>query len=66
MIVVVDSSPLIALSKVNLLFILRELFKEVYIPLGVRTEVVDKGRGRPGANEVREAEWIKIKEVKDV
>lgn len=66
MIVVVDSGPLIALSKVNLLFILRELFKEVYIPLGVRTEVVDKGRGRPGADEVREAEWIKIKEVKDV
>lgn len=66
MIVVVDSGPLIALSKVNLLFILRELFKEVYIPPAVKTEVVDKGRGMPGADEVRQAEWIKVKEVKDI
>jgi len=66
MIVVVDSGPLIALSKVNLLFILREIFKEVYIPSGVRMEVVDKGKGLPGANEVRQAGWIKVKEVKDI
>jgi len=66
MIVVIDSGPLIALSKVNLLHILKEIFKEVYIPLGVRMEVVDKGRGRPGAEEVRQAGWIKIKEVKDI
>ncbi len=66
MIVVVDSGPLIALSKVNLLFILKELFKEVYIPLGVKTEVVNKGIGKPGAEEVRQAGWIIIKEVKDI
>lgn len=66
MIVIVDSGPLIALSKVDLLFILREIFKEVYIPVGVRTEVVDKGRGMPGAEEVRQAGWIKVKEVKDI
>ncbi len=65
MIVVSNSSPLIALAKIGKLYILRELFKEIIIPKAVWNEVVVKGKGKPGAEEVEKAEWIKVREVKD-
>ncbi len=65
MIVVSNSSPLIALAKIGKLYILRELFKEIIIPKAVWNEVVVKGKGKPGAEEVEKAEWIKVKEVRD-
>ena len=65
MIVVSNSSPLIALAKIGKLHILRELFGEITIPKAVWDEVVVKGRGKPGAEEVEKAEWIKVMDVKD-
>jgi len=65
MIVVSNSSPLIALAKIGKLYILGELFKEIIIPKAVWNEVVVKGKGKPGAEEVEKAEWIKVKEVRD-
>ncbi|GAK53332.1 hypothetical protein U14_04597 [Candidatus Moduliflexus flocculans] len=58
MIVIADSSCLIGLSKIGRLDVLRQLFGNVLIPPAVFDEVVIKGRGRPGASEVRQAEWI--------
>lgn len=66
MIVLSDSGPLIALSKINHLDILRKFFGKIIIPQAVWTEVVEKGRGRPGSKEVQEANWIEVKEVKNI
>ena len=65
MIAVSDSSPLIALAKIGKLDILKELFGKIVIPKAVWYEVVVKGKGKPGAEDVRKAEWIKIREVED-
>ena len=65
MIVVSNSGPLIALAKVELLFILKDFFGEVLVPAEVWKEVVERGKGKPGGDEVRKAEWIKVREVED-
>jgi predicted nucleic acid-binding protein len=66
MIVVSNSSPLIALAKIGKLHILRDLFGKITIPKAVWHEVVVKGKGKPGAEEVEKAEWIKVREVEDI
>lgn len=65
-VVVADASCLIALSKIDQLQVLRKLFGRIFIPLSVFHEVVTKGAGRPGANEVSNAQWIETCEVKDL
>ena len=47
-----NSSPLIGLSIVGHLEVLRELYDEVWIPPAVRREVVEAGSGRSGSPEV--------------
>ena len=66
MIVLSDSGPLIALSKINYLYILNEFFSDIIIPQAVWTEVVEKGEERPGCKEVRDANWILVNEVKNI
>ncbi len=56
--VVTNSTPLIALSKINRLELLREVYRSIYIPEEVYTEVVVNGVGKPGAAEVASADWI--------
>ncbi len=63
--VVSNSSPLIRLSQIGRLSLLREFFGELLIPPAVYREVVVEGRGRPGSREVREASWIKVVGIKD-
>lgn len=58
MIVVSNSSPLIALSIVNSLDLLRALYSTIYIPEAVFHEVVTLGAGRPGATAVAITPWI--------
>lgn len=57
MIVVSDSSALIALASAGELSLLRDLFGEVLIPQRVWDEVVQANR--PGAEQVTAAEWIR-------
>ena len=66
MIVITNSSPLIALSRINCLRILEEQFGEVYIPEAVYREVVIQGKGKVGSKEVEEASWIRRRKIKDV
>ena len=66
MIVLSDSGPLIALSKINHLDILRRFFDKIIIPEAVWTEVVEKGEGRPGSKEVQEAGWIEVRKAKNI
>ena len=63
--VVVNSSPLIALSLVQKLDLLLQIFDQVFIPQSVYQEVVSEGKGLPGSEEVEAAKWIVVKEVKE-
>ena len=65
MIVISDASPLIALSAVGRLSLLRELYGRVLVPAAVHHEVVRDPGARSGAREVAEAEWIEVREVVD-
>ena len=57
--VVADSSFLIALALIDTLPLLSQIFSQVFIPDAVYEEVVIRGTGLPGAEEVAGAEWIK-------
>lgn len=65
MTVVSNSSPLIALSALSCLGLLKEIFSEVLIPEAVYREVVLQGQGKPGARDVQEAEWIRRVQIRD-
>ena len=56
MIVVSDSSPLIALASIGRLHLLHDLFGEVFVPPAVWAEVLHEQRA--GAAEVQAATWI--------
>jgi uncharacterized protein len=62
-IVVANSTPLIQLSKIHRLTILRDVYGKIIIPQEVETEVVIEGAGRPGAAEVQAATWIEARTV---
>jgi len=61
MTVVVNATPLIALSLLNSVHLLRELFDEVVVPSLVYHEVAVQGRGRPGADAVAAADWLVVR-----
>ena len=63
--IITNSGPIISFARADYLYLLRETVKEITIPNAVFDDIVVKGRGRPGAEEVKEAFWIKLKEVKD-
>lgn len=63
MIIVSDSSPLIAFAMADRFEVLQTLCKEITIPKEVYREVVVTGKGKPGASEVATADWIRQKEV---
>ncbi|ODS35952.1 MAG: hypothetical protein A7316_05275 [Candidatus Altiarchaeales archaeon WOR_SM1_86-2] len=63
--IVSNSTPLIALSRINRLGLLKEYFTGIYIPREVYREVVEYGGDLAGAKEVKDAGWIKIGKTKD-
>jgi predicted nucleic acid-binding protein len=63
--IVSNSTPLIALSKIGKLELLREYFGVIHIPKEVYEEVVTRGKNLFGAMEVKNAEWIKVEEVRN-
>lgn len=65
MIVISDSTALIGLSKIKKIDLLKHIYKEIFIPEAVFTEVVGKGKGRPGVKEISPSAWIIKKTVKD-
>jgi len=64
-VVIADSSCLIALCKIGELEILRALFGTVFIPKGVYEEVVIQGKGRAGSEEIKDAKWSKVENIKN-
>lgn len=65
MVVLANSTPLIYLSKMGELSLLKSLFAEIIVANKVFEEVVVQGAGRPGSDEVQKADWIKTKTVTD-
>jgi len=61
--VVADAGPLIFLSAIDQLELLRTLHDRVLIPSAVFDEVVENGAGLPGCVEVAQATWLEILEV---
>jgi predicted nucleic acid-binding protein len=59
-VIIADSSPLIALARIDQLAILPQLFSRILAPPAVWDEVTVRGSGSPGAREVSEAAWIEI------
>lgn len=65
MTVVCDSSPLISLARVGHLSLLPALFGEVQIASEVHHEVVVAGAGRPAAQAVQIAPWLRLRPCPD-
>jgi predicted nucleic acid-binding protein len=62
--VVVNATPLIALSLVNRLDLLRRLFDEVIVPPAVYEEITAKDAGRAGVTALNSAAWINVVPLK--
>lgn len=60
LIIIADSGPLIALSIIDKLDLLQELYDQVLLPPAVWGEVTVKGKGLPGADMVEQAKFLKI------
>ena len=58
--VVVNATPLVALALLDRLELLRQMFDEILVPTTVYEEVVVKGAGRPGADAVGQADWLRV------
>jgi predicted nucleic acid-binding protein len=58
--VVVNATPLIALSLVNRLDLLHRLFEQVIVPPAVYDEITAKDAGQAGVPALRSAAWIKV------
>jgi len=63
--VVCNSSPLVNLSRIGRIYILKQLYTELLIPKAVYQEVVINGRGMPGAYEISRSNWITTRDVND-
>jgi hypothetical protein len=56
--VVSNASPLVNLGRIGQLALLQQLFGRLLLPEAVWQEVVEDGRGQPGADEIRRAAWV--------
>lgn len=66
MIVVADASPLIALSRIGRLELLRQLFGRLSVPQAVWREVALIDPHRTGVRELLQADWVERRQVVDV
>jgi predicted nucleic acid-binding protein len=62
--VVVNTSPIISLSLVHKLPLLRDLYQQVIIPPAVRQEAL-RGGARSGVAELRRADWVHTMPLQD-
>ncbi len=64
--IISNTSPLINLASIRMLHILKKLYGEITIPFAVWDEIVIKGKGQPGSEDVKNASWIKKEAVKNI
>lgn len=63
--VISNSSPIIHLAKIERLGLLKEYFQIITIPKAVYTECISEGKDREEVQLIKDAEWIKMLQVKD-
>jgi uncharacterized protein len=63
MIVISNTSPIINLAAIGQLSLLRQLYGQIVIPEAVYIEIVGRGAGQSGADEVAAADWIQTRQV---
>jgi predicted nucleic acid-binding protein len=59
-IVVADSSPLTTLARARYFELLHEFYGEVVVSREVHEEITVAGAGLPGAEEMQQADWIRV------
>lgn len=64
MTVVSDSSPLIALAKIDAFDLLQKLYGTLMISTEVYDEVVVAGAGLAGAGETSKSSWIEVRDIR--
>jgi predicted nucleic acid-binding protein len=64
-IVVVNTAPIISLSLVSRLHLLRDLYQTVLIPPAVRAEAMKGGSRAIGVAELQQADWIQTVTLQD-
>jgi Predicted nucleic acid-binding protein, contains PIN domain len=63
---VVNTSPWIALSVCGQIPLLEKLYTDVYIPYGVKEEIMAGGKQSIGVNELKASPWVKVGKISDV
>lgn len=66
MIVISDSSVLMNLAAIEKLDLMPIIFEEIVISNGVFEEIVVEGWGKFGSQEIKEANWIEVRECTDL
>ena len=63
--VVVNTTPIIALSLIGELDLLHSMYGQVVVPPAVEAEVLAGGRDGIGRTELREASWLRVTSLQD-
>jgi predicted nucleic acid-binding protein len=64
--IVVNTSPWIALSTCGQIPLLKKIYQEVHIPVGVKEEILAGGKRGIGVRELAASSWIKIGKIIDI
>jgi predicted nucleic acid-binding protein len=63
--IVSDSSPIISFSRAKKVYLIQGIYPEIIIPPAVFDEIVIKGKGKPGSEEIKNATWVKTQKPKN-
>ncbi len=64
--IVVNTSPWISLSICGQIQLLKRLYTNVFMPMGVKEELLAGGAAGIGVRELKTSSWLKIKKVNDI
>ncbi len=62
--VITDTTPILSLLKINKLYLLRELYKQIIVPHAVFREI-ENGKQKPYYQNLMHTDWIKIEYLKN-
>lgn len=65
MLLVADSGPILSFARAGLLDLLKRAVGELIVPNAVWADTVIRGKGRPAAEAISKATWIKKRTIKD-
>lgn len=63
--IVSNTSPIINLAMIGELDLIQKLYVTIYIPQAVFDEIVIKGIGQAGAEQIKNSAWIKVQPIQN-